>query len=69
MCRNLKQQLVSENVVDTKPVVAEEERRKLKLQNQRQKGETLKPGKREIKEVSNLIHQHFIQNHMNMMFY
>ena len=38
---------MSENVVDTKPMVATEERRKLKLKNQRQKGEMLKTRKAE----------------------
>ncbi len=44
---------VSENVVDTKPVVATEEKKKTKTSKSKTKGEILKPGKAaEIKEVS-----------------
>ena len=44
---------VSENVVDTKPVVATEEKKKTKTSKSKTRGETLKPGKTaEIKEVS-----------------
>jgi hypothetical protein len=44
---------VSENVVDTKPVVATEEKKKTKTSKSKTKGEILKPGEApEIKEVS-----------------